>query len=58
MSRLPEVVDSKYEETRALADEAAKAALKRFLISWQFVAIVLSIIIISVSISVALSYMQ
>lgn len=57
MAKLPEVLDRKNEELRAMADEAANAALKRFLMSWQFVAIVLAIIIISVSIAVALSYM-
>ena len=57
MAKLPEISDRKDDDVRAIADQAAKEALKHFLVSWQFVAIVLSIIIISVSIAVALGNM-
>ena len=45
-------------EARARMIEAAKAVLKSFLTSWQFVAITLSIIIIAVSIAVALGHIK
>jgi mannose/fructose/N-acetylgalactosamine-specific phosphotransferase system component IIC len=57
MKKTQGMVDKAVEDAHARAIEAAKMVLKSFLTSWQFVVIVFTIIIISVSIAAALSYM-